>query len=97
VRNNFFIVVEGGGSGMFSPPPDGDHYNNLFSPSAPMGLSGVLVADDPGLTADWRLAPGSPAIDAGSPDALQTWIDYDGNNTPCGSGRDIGAFEYCAK
>ena len=95
VRNNFFIVIEGGGSSTFSPPPSGDHYNNMFSPAAPMGLSGALVAADPGITADWHLTPDSPAIDSGSPDVLQPWTDYDGNAAPCGGAPDIGAFEYC--
>jgi hypothetical protein len=98
VRNNIFAVVEGGGSGMISLPPDGDHYNNLFSPSAPMGASlgaGSIEAEDPGLTADWRLAAGSPAIDKGYPDLWQKWTDYDGNPVPCGDAPDIGVSEHC--
>lgn len=95
VRNNLFVVLEGGGSAMFSPPPEGDHYNNLFAPSAPRGLSGALVAADAGLTVDFRLAAGSPAIDAASSDALRQWTDLDGHPVPLGSGPDIGASEYC--
>ena len=43
-------------------------------------------------TGDFRLAPGSPAIDAGSPvDAPP--LDIEGNARPAGTGWDLGAYE----
>lgn len=98
VRNNLFAVVDGGASMMMNGVPD--QYNNLFSPSAPMGLNlgeGSIEAADPMFNADWRLAPGSPAIDAGHIDAWQNGSDYDGNPIPCGDAPDIGISEYCAQ
>ncbi len=95
VRNNLFFTT-GGGSGMMTEVPD--HTNNLFAPSAPMSWTlgtGEVAVADPGLTADYRLVAGSPAIDVGSPEAWQQWTDFDGNAVPLGNGRDIGASEYC--
>jgi predicted outer membrane repeat protein len=42
---------------------------------------------------DYRLMPGSPAIDAGSPESTPL-EDIDGNPQPHGSGVDMGAYEY---
>jgi hypothetical protein len=95
VRNNIFYV-QSGSSAMFTEVPD--HYNNLFAPSVPMSWSlgtGELEVSDPGLTAEYRLAAGSPAIDAGSSDAWEQWTDFDGNAVPLGNAPDIGASEYC--
>jgi MYXO-CTERM domain-containing protein len=95
VRNNLFFVT-GGGSAMMTLVPD--HYNNLFAPSAPMSWTlgtGEVEVSDPGLTADYRLAAGSPAIDVGSSEAWQQWTDYDGNAVPQGAAPDIGVSEYC--
>jgi hypothetical protein len=44
--------------------------------------------------ADFRLAEGSPAIDAGTPDGAPA-TDKDGNPRPCGEGFDVGAYERC--
>lgn len=41
---------------------------------------------------DYRLMPGSPAIDLGEPD-LANLLDYAGNRRPQGNGPDIGALE----
>lgn len=98
VRNNLFVTLDGAAAGTFSGPPAGDAYNNMFSPSAPMGMTagtGDVEATDPGLSEDYRLIAGSPAIDKGSPDAWQVWTDFDGNPVPSGTGPDIGASEYC--
>jgi hypothetical protein len=100
VRNNLFIVLDGGGSAMMTlPPGPSDFYNNLFAPKAPMGVktgtNGIIVVTDPGLVDTYRLAPTSPAVDKGSPDAMQAWVDYEGNKIPCGGAPDIGAVEYC--
>ena len=77
-------------------------YNNLYSPAAPMSFGGSFTmgensieVSDVVFTDDWRLAAGSPAIDAGSEKAEQEWTDYDGNPVPCGSVPDIGATEFC--
>ena len=42
---------------------------------------------------DFHLAPGSPAIDKGSP-TFAPPIDLDGNARPAGAADDIGAYEY---
>ena len=47
----------------------------------------VLAADD-----DYRLMPGSPALDLGEPE-LANLLDYEGNPRPVGAGPDIGALE----
>lgn len=100
VRNNMFIVLAGADAAMMTlPPGPDDFYNNLFSPKAPMGVktgtNGVIVVSDPGLVDTYHLAATSPAVDKGSPDAIQDWVDYEGHEIPCGSSPDIGAIEYC--
>jgi hypothetical protein len=60
------------------------------------GTNGVIVVSDPGLVEAYKLAPTSPAVDKGSPDALfPSWLDYGGHKIPCGTAPDIGAIEYC--
>jgi hypothetical protein len=41
---------------------------------------------------DYRLMPGSPALDLGEP-GLANLLDYAGNPRPQGAGPDIGALE----
>ncbi len=99
VRNNIFWVTKGATTGSFMGTlPASDHYNNLFAnmnPGWTLG-EGEKKVDDPGLTADYRLAAGSPAIDAASAKSWQLWTDYDGNTVPTGSAPDIGISELCA-
>jgi hypothetical protein len=55
----------------------------------------INIYEDPGFldasADDYHLAPGSAAIDAGSPTWL--WYDFDGGLRPVGAGPDIGADE----
>ena len=99
VRNNLFVVFEGGGEAtMKLPPGPDDVVNNIFYPRAPTGVQAdrVTVVADPGLVDEtFRIGASSPAIDAGTQDSVKPWIDFDSNSVPCGSGPDIGAIEYC--
>jgi hypothetical protein len=99
VRNNLFVVLAGADAAMMVPPPGVDDFvSNIFVPKAPMGLKagpGAIIVSDAGLVETYKLAPTSPAIDVGSPNAFQPWVDWFGNQVPCGSAPDIGAVEYC--
>ncbi|MGH9363518.1 MAG: right-handed parallel beta-helix repeat-containing protein, partial [Thermoanaerobaculia bacterium] len=44
--------------------------------------------------ADYRLKPGSPALEAGTAEGAPA-TDLEGNPRPCGSGIDLGAYESC--
>jgi hypothetical protein len=99
VRNNLFVVLPGADAAMMVPPPGPDDFvNNIFVPKAPMGVqagTGAIVVSDAGLVDTFHLAPTSPAVDTGSPDAMQPWVDWEGNQVPCGNAPDVGAVEYC--
>jgi hypothetical protein len=63
----------------------------------PLLDGGANVAADPAFVnaggGDFRLTPGSPAIDAGLTDALTQGIDRDGHPRFQGGGLDLGAYE----
>lgn len=65
---------------------------NLFYDTSDLltGTNGIL--EDPLLTADYRVPPGSPAVDRGL-DVPWLTTDIDGNPRPQGGGYDLGAFE----
>ncbi|HSW58998.1 MAG TPA: putative Ig domain-containing protein, partial [Dehalococcoidales bacterium] len=78
--------------------------NNLyFNPTGVYRFSSGVTGGDNQIRAnplfvnpealDFRLQPGSPAINAGT-SSLAPLTDYDGNPRPSGSGIDIGAFEF---
>ena len=65
--------------------------NLFYDTSDPLtGTNGIL--EDPLLTADYRVPPGSPAVDRGL-DVPWLTTDIDGNPRPQGGGYDLGAFE----
>jgi hypothetical protein len=107
-------VIRGFGHslGAVSSGPSGDSANVTASYSAydrsnpflsaklaTINESNITNVSDPGLTADYTLAPGSPLIDAGDPNAGDG-LDLNGNSLLVdGNGdgiarRDIGAFEF---
>ena len=80
------ILIGDGTGGDMITPATGDQIGIADSPIDPM--LGPL-ADNGGLTQTCALLPGSPAIDAGDPNAPTTdQRNYDRTNAP-----DIGAFE----
>ena len=72
-----------------------DDVRNNLSDSALEGKPQNLLGDPLFASApddDYRLMPGSPAIDLGDP-ALANLLDYAGNSRPQGGGPDVGALE----
>jgi IPT/TIG domain len=94
------LIVAVGSETYFSGDTDESKIsgkNNLFfgAGAAPAALTGS-ISSDPLLinqaAGNFRLKPGSPAIDAGIKTPVAT--DFDGLPRPQGSGYDIGAFEW---
>jgi MYXO-CTERM domain-containing protein len=88
VTNSSFSGVQG---------PEISHSILWMTPASPSSVTfgdGVL-RQDPGLVSDtdFRLRPGSPAIDSGSPTGAPDH-DMNGHPRPLGNGFDMGAFEY---
>jgi predicted outer membrane repeat protein len=67
----------------------GKYYVNFKSPSA---AAGYEAGDAGRINADWSLAAGSAAIDAGA--AANVNYDIVDRSRPVGSGYDVGAYEY---
>jgi hypothetical protein len=99
VRNNLFVVLPGATAAtMKLPPGQNDVVNNIFSPKAPDGVQAnrATIVADPGLVDDtYQIGANSPAVNKGGTESVEPWIDFDGNEVPCGDGPDIGAVEYC--
>ena len=74
-----------------------EYRNNLVFPSVPPDGTGNITGDPLFMdlaSNDFRLKPGSPAIDAGNPVNTLTGRDFAGTLRPQGARSDIGAFEY---
>jgi hypothetical protein len=92
VRNNIFY-----GFRRLAPDTDFIHTHNLYEGLEFVhSLGAGEMLDDPrfvdGPARDFRLLPGSPAIDAGLD--LQYDRDYDSRRVPIGAAPDLGAFEH---
>jgi len=68
--------------------PEG--YDNVTYGTNYIKANPLLVGPD---TGNFTVAPGSPAIDTGSPSLVPT-SDFAGTPRPQGTGPDIGAYEY---
>jgi hypothetical protein len=100
LQNNIFYMTQSTVFSGFEYP----HSDNVFGGSSdPIGY-GFLPGDgdvvaDPGFvstsTPDYHLTKGSAAWDAGAATSIST-TDLDGNPSPVGAARDIGAYERAA-
>jgi hypothetical protein len=84
IYNN--LVIASGGEQIDTNPGDKTANNLVYGSAAPAGFANAS-ADD------FRLAEGSPAIDAGRV-VSQVVVDRIGVGRPRGSGYDVGAYEF---
>jgi parallel beta-helix repeat protein len=70
-------------------------YSDISIPGQATGLGNITVAPSfvNTATGDYRLNADSPCIDKGTPDGAPA-TDKEGTPRPCGSGWDMGAYEY---
>lgn len=99
VYDNTKGIEEGGAVGTRNAYTHNLVYGNRTDWRLRVGRAEATVAADPRFVrydrlggGDYRLAPGSPAIDAGTPAAAPA-IDLDGVARPQNRGVDIGAYE----
>lgn len=100
IQNNIF-VLGGDAEEQVSKNNNFRHTNNIYYLLDGAGL-GSLILDESEMIADpkfvnlknhdFRLQPGSPAIDVGANLGYQ--VDFMNNEIPEGNGPDIGAYEY---
>lgn len=89
--SNIFYNIE-----LIDPPGPCSYEYNLSLPELPLNGASNITSDPMFIDAstnDFRLKPGSPAVDAGNTGAVES-LDFLGTPRPQGARVDIGALEY---